>query len=167
MTNQGDVWLSIRDAALRLGTSELTIRRRIKDGRLSHRLQNGKYFVCVPGDQQAEPPVETPAPAAPLSPRGSGTVTEPLAVDFNALLAEQTRLAEMAGRATVLEAQVRELERRNDDLHQNMVSLATRNGWLESLLEERERDIKLLTDSQPRAPWWRRIFGRNNGIDEE
>src|ERR1700694_2091038 len=53
MTNQPADWLTIREASLSLGVSELTIRRRIKDGRLSHRLVQGKYFVTVDEDNAA------------------------------------------------------------------------------------------------------------------
>ena len=44
-------------------------------------------------------------------------------------------------------------------LQERLVALATRNGWLESRLEEREGAIKLLEDSRPRRSWWRRLFG--------
>src|SRR5579859_4718336 len=51
MTNQETTWMTIREAALALAVSELTVRRRIKDGRLRHKLINGKYFI----DLQSSP----------------------------------------------------------------------------------------------------------------
>src|SRR5947209_5818692 len=45
MTSQDARWMTIREVALALAVSELTVRRRIKDGRLRHKLINGKYFV--------------------------------------------------------------------------------------------------------------------------
>lgn len=45
MSNQSTDWLSIREAAVVLGVSDLTVRRRIKDGRIAHRLIDGKYYV--------------------------------------------------------------------------------------------------------------------------
>jgi len=33
-----------------------------------------------------------------------------------------------------------------------------RIGWLESQLQEREKEIKLLTDSQHKSQWWRRAW---------
>ena len=38
------------------------------------------------------------------------------------------------------------------------MALANRNGWLESKLDEREREIKLLEDSRHRPSWLRRVF---------
>lgn len=36
-------------------------------------------------------------------------------------------------------------------------TLSVRNGWLESQLQERDKEIKLLTDSQYKARWWQRL----------
>lgn len=156
MTSQSGEWLSIREAAVRLGTSELTVRRRIKDGRLEHRLEGGKYFVLLPAAASAQEGRSAPRPRSTPTPRPD----EGQPFDLNVLLADHARLAELAGRAGLLEQQLHEVEKRNEELHQGLVSLATRNGWLESLLEERERDIKLLTDSHPRPSFLRRLFGR-------
>ena len=197
MTNQAPEWMTIREASLALGVSELTIRRRIKDGRIAHRLENGKYYV----DLNARP--EAPAPPSPMravhgrvptqsdqsaqmtsrgrsssdavanaltaesgSPDGSAAGHDvPLAgtffpqIDLDGWMAEQSRLAEIAGRAQLLEDQLAQVSRRNEELQTGMLSLAGRNGWLESKLEERESEIKLLTDQHPRLPWWRRLFG--------
>lgn len=161
MTNHQGAWLTIREAALQLGTSELTIRRRIKDGRLQHRLEQGKYFVLVADREVPEPP-KVDEPAAERHPNGNGSPApaEYAGLDLNAFLAEHARLAELAGRAHALEQQLRDVEKRNDELHQGLVTLAGRNGWLESRLEERERDIKLLADSRKQVSWWRRPFSR-------
>jgi phage shock protein A len=74
-------------------------------------------------------------------------------------LLDYTRLAEIAGRATLLEEQLRQLQQQYAATQENTLALATRNGWLESKLEERDQAIKLLTDSKPRRSLWRRIFG--------
>jgi hypothetical protein len=202
MTNQQTHWMSIREAALALSVSELTIRRRIKDGRMSHRLVNGKYYVDLqpvpenlrPHDGprannrelSSQPHVEVPRLAA-RSTRPPGASEWPgddavsaLSINadaadenssqlsphsgapgFNvdALLEEHARLAEMAGRARLLEDQLAQLSARHEELREGMLSLAGRNGWLESKLEERESELKLLTDEQPRTSWWKRLFG--------
>jgi excisionase family DNA binding protein len=207
MTSHDQTWLSIREAALRLGTSELTIRRRIKDGRLQHRLEGGKYFVFLGDAELRESDVSTPAPDAPpqrrrpgrdrdagvgatdniralplangrqaggidnqqtdTQPKASGLRDEQLSdqsavqssVDVSALLTDYARLAEAAGRAEQLERSLRELQEQHATLQESVVSLATRNGWLESKLDEREHEIKLLTDSNHRVSWWKRLFG--------
>ena len=177
MTDQAAGWLTIREASLALGVSELTVRRRIKDGRLAHRLENGKYYVNpsapVPAstqrlslshDTEAE---ESRAPdqsnqTTHVHEVSDGAVVStqpaPLPIDLEALFAEQARLAETAGRALLLEEQLRQTEERHAALQETLVSLAARNGWLESKLEEREREVRLLTDSQRKRSWWKRLF---------
>lgn len=171
-------WITIREAALALGTSELTIRRRIKSGRISSRLEAGKYYVRL-GEEPLEPPAvsapethpEEREPRESRPPAPSGRETRPAALepvapsesstssfDLTAFVADHQRLAESAGRAALLEEQLRTLEERYTALQDGALALSNRNGWLESKLEEREREIKLLTDSQHRVSWFRRIF---------
>lgn len=171
MTNQGSQWLSIRDAAIALGVSELTVRRRIKDGRIAHRLTNGKYFVSLNGlgTKSAVPSTERQSEYSPdqvleavQAPSGSSSNG---GMELGPLLAEHARLAEVVGRARLLEEQLRGLEQRHVELQQGALSLANRNGWLESKLEEREASIKLLTDGQRSRSWWKRVFSsRNDGV---
>lgn len=204
MTNQQTRWMSIREAALALGVSELTVRRRIKDGKLVHRSENGKYYVdlaatpdetagarphlrAVPSRHDVSPaddtvevdvidrepltdqtrvtdqdPVSSEVETAERMPAGErpDPVSGPLpGLDLDALLREHARLAEVAGRAGAIEEQLRALESRHAALQDGVISLSNRNGWLESRLEDRESEIKLLTDSRHRIPWWKRLFG--------
>jgi excisionase family DNA binding protein len=162
MTTHADEWLTIRQAADRLGLSDLSVRRRIKDGRLAHRLVDGKYFVNL-----ALPASSLPSlPASPVSDHDgdysgdqSAPVGAPAPGELAAVLPAVTELAERAGRSAALEERLRQLETREADLQERLVALATRNGWLESRLDEREQTIKLLEDSRHRRPWWRRLFG--------
>lgn len=170
MTNQSTRWRTIREASLELGVSELTIRRRIKDGKITHRLENGKYFVNLEtGDGEVEPVAgnahTTGEPPAVSNQAAQNGHSSPPAVDLDALLSEQRRLAERAGRAGLLEEQLRELEQRHAALQDGALALANRNGWLESKLEEREQTIKLLTDSRHRVSWWKRLFGAGQGVN--
>jgi len=183
MTNQPEEWMTIREAALALNVSELTVRRRIKDGRVAHRLINGKYYVNLHAPAPDRPrkmaaaevakpeysslttdestsshldyvSADHPADQAP----GARRSVSDQSLDLNALLAEHARLSATAGKATFLEGQLRDLEERNRALQEGLLSLANRNGWLESKLEEREQHIKLLTVQRARLPWWRRVF---------
>ena len=47
-----------------------------------------------------------------------------------------------------------DLKRRNIDLEAKLQAASWRNGYLESKLEDRENQIKLLTDSQHKPGWW-------------
>jgi hypothetical protein len=177
-------WLSIREAAIALGVSELTVRRRIKDGKVPHRLTSGKYFVNLNGlapsdavpaagraDLEGERGQRTRATSFEVDcsadqvdeakPAVPGSLSN--GVEFGALLVEHARVAEVAGRARLLEEQLRDLEKRHADLQQGALSLASRNGWLESKLEEREASIKLLSDHHQRLSWWRRVFRSHDG----
>lgn len=41
-------WEKLGDAARKLGVSEITLRRRVKAGRLQHDFRGGRYFVFIP-----------------------------------------------------------------------------------------------------------------------
>lgn len=160
-----DEWLTIRQAADRLGLSDLSVRRRIKDGRLAHRLVDGKYYVNLAPDPLASKPevaphADPPAISADSDYAGdqSPIIETESARDLAAVLPALTDLAERAGRAGALETRLQQLEARESELQGHLLTLATRNGWLESRLDERENTIKLLEDSRHRAPWWRRLF---------
>lgn len=52
---------------------------------------------------------------------------------------------------------VNQLQSSLDKANEQLQSACFRNGYLESKLEEREREIKLLTDSQSKSGWWVRF----------
>ena len=57
-------WLKLSDAAYSLGVSEITLRRRIKSGRLQSELRNGKYQVYLeidPSSGEYLEPSHTPS----------------------------------------------------------------------------------------------------------
>lgn len=175
MTNHLDGWLTIREAALALGVSELTIRRRIKDRKVVHRLHDGKYYVDLDASITPEisgprvMPMITQISSSDQSRIGDGAShgdsdeiphsPPALSLNLDALFTEQRRLAEMAGRSEQLDQQLRELQEQHSRLQEGVLALSSRNGWLESKLEEREQTIKLLTDSGHTPSWWKRIFG--------
>lgn len=51
-----------------------------------------------------------------------------------------------------------DLKRRNEDLEAKLQAAAWRNGYLESKLEDREQQIKLLTDCQLKPSRWARFY---------
>jgi hypothetical protein len=163
VTSQTAEWLTIREASLALGVSELTIRRRIKGGRMANRVVAGKYYVNLsaePDQRPASPKSPPPSSHSNDSVRSAEAETQDaFHLPPQSILAEYAKLAERAGRASALEDQIRRLEEQRTKLEQSVVTLAGRNGWLESRLEEREVEIKLLTDSRRRPGFLRRLFG--------
>ncbi|MBP6217375.1 MAG: hypothetical protein KA436_02185 [Oligoflexales bacterium] len=62
-----DKWLSIVEYARHFNISDMTVRRRIKTGRLSAELKEGKYYICLHDKAHLREPVanrETPSPRA-------------------------------------------------------------------------------------------------------
>lgn len=57
-------WMKLTDAAFALGVSEITIRRRIKTGRIPHEFQEGKYFVYVDDANASSQPPHGPEPSS-------------------------------------------------------------------------------------------------------
>lgn len=47
-STQSGEWLKLSDAAQTLGVSEITIRRRVKAGRIESTFRGGRYYVFVP-----------------------------------------------------------------------------------------------------------------------
>jgi hypothetical protein len=42
-----DNWFKLHDAAQMLSVSEITLRRKIKNGKIKHQIKDGKYFVYL------------------------------------------------------------------------------------------------------------------------
>ena len=60
-----DTWLSIIEYARRYNVSDMTVRRRIKTGRLNAELRDGKYFIPA---QASSVPQPFPGPELAISP---------------------------------------------------------------------------------------------------
>jgi hypothetical protein len=71
-----DQWLSIVEYARETGISDMTIRRRIRTGRISAELRDGKYFIPVTVDQTSGQiaPVKTGARLANTSSTSSSVI---------------------------------------------------------------------------------------------
>ena len=69
----------------------------------------------------------------------------------------QNIIEESSKRADVDRALLEELRSRNSELETKLQAASWRNGYLESKLEERDIQIKLLTDSQQKPSWWQRF----------
>jgi hypothetical protein len=49
VTNQAETteWMKLGDAAYALGVSEITLRRKVKCGKISHEMRDGKYYILL------------------------------------------------------------------------------------------------------------------------
>ncbi len=45
-------WMKLGEAAFALGVSEITLRRKVKGGKMSHELRDGKYYVLLKKDRE-------------------------------------------------------------------------------------------------------------------
>ena len=74
-----DGWISINDYARKFNVSDITVRRRIKQGKISAELKNGKYYIRA--DYQdtstAAEPNNTPPPGVVSTARPSFTLPPP------------------------------------------------------------------------------------------
>ena len=69
-----DGWISINDYARKFKVADITVRRRIKQGKIPAELKNGKYYIRA--DYQ-EPSTVTEQPSAPQPPPGVVATAHP------------------------------------------------------------------------------------------
>ncbi len=164
--------LTIHQAALQLGMSESTIRRRIKDGSLkASRIPTSQGFEwrilldehpLVAGDGQVVTNGEyllTNDGEVPIF--GEQVLTKD---DQLATITDRAASSVMEQLQPLLEQLSTERDRGNELQRQN-VELAARCGYLQARLEAAEQRVLALsvpTETQeggPRTPWWRRLLG--------
>ncbi len=162
--------LTIHQAALQLGMSQTTIRRRIKDGSLkASRISTSQGFewrILLDGQVPSEGngQVLTTGENVP-------TAGEEVPIGGEQVATTNDRLATIADDAasTVME-QLRPLleqlnaeRERSEVLQRQNVELAGRCGYLQARLEAAERQVLALSPpmepERPKAPWWRRMLG--------
>jgi hypothetical protein len=49
---QNETWHTLSDASRKLSISEITLRRRIKSGKIQAKLEHGKYFLKLPKEEK-------------------------------------------------------------------------------------------------------------------
>jgi len=135
-------WWTLSEATDALNINERTLRRWIKRGKVDAVKVQGVYgeeWRIKPGPS-TERPLSTPGPDIPIL-----TPTRPASPDSPDLLSE------------LLESKVRLsiFEQENRQLREQLQGATFRNGYLEAQLEGREREIKLLTDSQHKSGFWK------------
>lgn len=138
---------TIVEASQRLGVAPSTIYRRIKAGKYQTKsLMDGTVKVLLPR-------VVTMREAENLI-----TATQCEAVAADILPCEAAKSANATQREAVQNAssspEMNILSQAFDDMARKLEAATYRVGWLESQLQEREKDIKLLTDSQHKTSRW-------------
>ncbi len=148
--------LTIHQAALQLGMSQTTIRRRIKDGSLK--------ASRIPTSQGFEWRILLDEQSAATS-GGQVVITGeqvPTSDDQLATITDQVASSVMDQLQPLLEQLNAERDRGNELQRQN-VELAGRCGYLQARLEASERQVLALTAPQEaertNIPWWRRLLG--------
>lgn len=142
--------LNTEDAAKRLGISSRAVINRLKAGTLPGKLVQGKYrkewrvfWNEVPNtsEEQQEVRFENSEPAEASFEKHSEQFRS------------SSEHSEQASESTAILGLLEQNKRLMDQLN----ALTYRNGYLESKLEEREKEVKLLTDSQQKTSWWHRF----------
>lgn len=144
--------LPVEDAALRLGLSERAILKRLRRGTLKGfkvpAKRGEKWLVCPEG--------------LPAGPAEGHIEIEALPVGLpdienEGICPSQGLAAGVPSGVEQLVGLVQDLQAKLDKANDQLQSANFRNGYLESKLEEREKEIKLLTDGQHKPRWWARF----------
>lgn len=131
---------SVPEAAKLLGITERSIWRRIRLGKLQSKLVNGKTFVSV---YQSD--------VRPTRQSDNKQTSVVVSVNQHDMPIDSISYVQ----------QLLDLLKEKD---KQLQAAGYRNGYLEAQLQEREKEVKLLTDSQHKGKWWQRVgkwFVRN------
>jgi excisionase family DNA binding protein len=135
----GDMW-TLDEATRLLGVTKRTVLRKLKSGELTGYKVPGPFgqeWRIYPGDKAGDM-------AGDLSPAIASPDDLGVSPPVPALVEELRR-------------QLDELKSENQSLQKELQAASWRNGYLESQVQSQDTQIKLLTDSQHTAGWWRRF----------
>ena len=146
-------WLTVEQAAQRLGISVRAVQKRLTKGALigfKKRTNHGERWFVEVREQDTSRNIQD-ANRDDLS----SSVREQDA-SWNIQDANQDDLS-----SSVRELTVVEVDHRQDQLVRELLAkveaLTYRNGYLEAQLESERNQVKLLTDSQHKPKWWHRF----------
>ena len=138
-----DDWVSISDYARKFNLSDITVRRRIKQGRINAELKNGKYYIRNIPMQLSPPPVQeatdyiqpfTPV-ATPVSPTLSVTSAPAISTDLTVFCDKY--LAELKSKELLL------VKKYEAELETYRIKIAKNENEIISLKQQIE-DLQLL-----------------------
>jgi hypothetical protein len=162
-----DQWVSIMEAARRLGLSPATVRRRIKLGELEGELQPGRrgpeYRVRLPSDT-LDATHETTDETIHESPDATHDALDSRLVLTELLRLEELHRADLAAIRANLDAARAELliEARAAAEWRTRAELVTQQSELHQQhaqrLERRVEELRAELD-RARRPWWRKLLG--------
>lgn len=146
----------VNEAAEKLGLTERAVLKRLRRGTLKgfkiSSKRGEKWLVSssevAAGVPEASPVLPIPVLGLPHSDEGlpEGAPEFDRGLPSNSYN-EIERLLDL----------VTDLQSKLDKAQEQLQSASFRNGYLESKLEDKEHQIKLLTDSQHKASWWARF----------
>lgn len=145
--------LSPAAAALQLGLSESTVRRRVKAGLLpgTQVEQGARVILRIPADVMLGSAAKHDSSSASQRLSGDGQVARQIQSDDR-----QDHLSDMQAALALLEKRDQQLATANEQIMQ----LSGQVGFLQSQNQEQEKQITLLQapPEKPRGRWWRRLW---------
>lgn len=139
-------WLSLTDYASKYRVSISTLRRRIKAGQLSHRLDNGRYMLFdEPSSEDAfAAQMEMPAAAGSAAPMTSSAQTSPIASSFAPSMASNAMSAQSAASSENEEPILSSASRLLNELKRAYTSVLQEREEQIIQLKEEVSDLKTL-----------------------
>jgi hypothetical protein len=142
------LWFSIDDAARRLGISKNAVQKRLKRGKLTGKKTSGPFGDIWLVDLSSENQI--------------------LEIEFEnqegSAEAKEAKPEGLASEHQDFEGSAKGLASRTEidfvwqmELLNRVERLSLENGQLKALLQEREKEVRLLTDSQQKNGWWARF----------
>lgn len=156
--NQSDFWTPT-DAAKYYGVSVRTIRRRLQDGTLAgykHTGPNGPEWRINPVTQIEFSPdkLDKYPDAEPLGPDREDILSDRSDVEPVRLVTDPDKAPNSDPVVAALLTRVSDVEAQLAKAQTELQGAVWRNGYLEAQIEVKNKEIKLLTDSQHKPGWW-------------
>jgi len=141
--------IPVEIAAARLGLSASGVLKRLRRGAMQ-----GFKVPTKRGEKWLVSPSAIPSQVLDVLEDSLSQVSGVLVDDRESSLGVLSSAEESFLEVSTASELMEDLKRRNFELEASLQAATWRNGYLESKLEERDKQILMLTDSQHKGGWW-------------